>query len=251
MLASFGSWRLSPGAASSPGDTPPQQAPQRQQDCNMAALLLWHSPRHTARVAAGGLYLVICMQQLACGYLPLQPISVACGALLVGILVYMYRHGSRVPSYPSTTQATIEDALRRASRALAPVLASIVDTTTACITRSKGATAVLVGSLWFLLCVSELRVASQWTLMCCAWLMLFTVPFAYSHMRDVVDAAVDRWWAAGHHAATSPASLSSRDLRRVGGSAGAAVVVFALLYDLSFVTRVSLAAVVFFIVARW
>lgn len=239
VLASLGSWRLSPPP--SPDDVPP---PPPVPAFDLPALLLWHQPKHTARVAAAGLYTLICLQQLAHGALPLQPLSLACGALLVWLLTHIYRHGGASTSAPDVRalERALATAMQRAACAAAPVLAATVVCTKSFVARSKGATVVLVASLWLLLSLSELRIASQWVLLCCAWLMLFSVPVTYVHMREAVDHHVERWWRVE---ALNPATMTARDARRVGVGAAGAVVVFALLYDLSIVARLSLAAVAF------
>lgn len=238
VLASLGSWRLSPPPSPDEAHPPPPAS------FDLPALLLWREPRRTARIGAAGLYTLICLQQLAHGALPLQPLSLACGALLVWLLTHIYRHGSA--EAPTTNSRALEDALaaamHRAARATAPVLASTVVCTKSFVARSKGATAVLIASLWLLLGLSELRVASQWALLCCAWLMLFSVPVAYVHMREAVDHHVERWWRVD---ALNPSTMTACDARRLCAGAAGAIVVFALLYDLSIVARLSLAAVAF------
>ncbi|KAG2446609.1 hypothetical protein HYH02_008594 [Chlamydomonas schloesseri] len=242
------------------------------------AVLLWHNPWRTGRIFGAGLYIFVCLRQLAKGHDLLQPST----ALLVGCFLLLlrnvvregmatYRRAQQQPEDggggggsgaedaaqfeppPSTraerdaeyVQQRVELVLRRAALGAARYGAALFVLGAGLLSGRRPITSALVAALLWLGCVvGELRVMSQPTFWLLCYVGCFTIPAAYGRCRAAMDEGTE---AALRFVVRLLVTGSRASLAMAGG---VGVVLLAAL-PLNLVLRATLAAVAAFGVLLW
>ncbi|KAG2483475.1 hypothetical protein HYH03_017657 [Edaphochlamys debaryana] len=187
------------------------------------SVLTWQNPWVTGRIFGAGLYLAVCMRQLAKGHDLLQPST----ALLAFCFLLLTRNCVRrgVASYrraqaaaqqgedaaaaaaaPSPReddeterlreaaemQQRVERVLRGAALQAARYGAAVVVLGLGLLSGRRAITSALVaGCLWLGMVLGELRLFSQPTFWLLCYVAVFFVPAAYARCREAMDAGVE------------------------------------------------------------
>ncbi|GFR51309.1 hypothetical protein Agub_g13673 [Astrephomene gubernaculifera] len=193
-------------------------------------VLMWHNPWRTTRIFGAGLYLAVCMRQLAKGHDLLQPstaLFAGCFALLLRNVVRegvaSYRRAQQqqlgqqgqllqgqgregqacTSSEPEDSelerlkataqlQQRVEAVLRRAALGVARYGAALVVLGAGLLSGRRAITSALAAVLlWLGMVVGELRVTSQPTFWLLCYVATFTIPAAYARCHDAMDAGVE------------------------------------------------------------
>ncbi|KAG2430554.1 hypothetical protein HXX76_010073 [Chlamydomonas incerta] len=263
------------GGGGAVADQPLSAAASREAIVAVQAVLLWHNPWRTGRIFGAGLYLFVCLRQLAKGHDLLQPST----ALLVGCFLLLLRNLVRegMANYrraqheagaaeaapeaepPSTRaerdaehaqaavvlQQRVELMLRRAALGGARYGAALFVLGAGLLSGRRHTTTALVAALLWLGCVvGELRVMSQPTFWLLCYVGCFTIPAAYGRCRAAMDEVTE---TVLRFVARLLVNGSRASLAMAGG---VGVVLLAAL-PLNFVLRATIAAIAAFGVLLW
>ncbi|PNW75934.1 hypothetical protein CHLRE_12g554300v5 [Chlamydomonas reinhardtii] len=267
-----GSMARAGGSGGGGGVAEPPMSVAASQEAVLAvqAVLMWHNPWRTGRIFGAGLYLFVCLRQLAKGHDLLQPST----ALLVGCFLLLLRNllrqavamrraqqqegsgggaatedGAEAEAEHAQAavemQQRVELVLRRAALGGARYGAALFVLGAGLLSGRRGTTSALVAALLWLGCVvGELRVMSQPTFWLLCYLGCFTIPAAYGRCRAAMDEGTE---AALRFVARLLVTGSRASLALAGG---VGVVLLAAL-PLNLVLRATLAAVAAFGVLLW
>lgn len=178
----------------------------------MERLLSWQEPWATARVLAAGLYLLLCIHQLAHRLGPVLPPSTAlCGSALLYMAYHVLRNTwlryrriadpERAPPLLSSQevvaadmelQARIHGRLAAGAARVLPAVATAAVLAHKHLSARRLTSTVFIGaSLWLGMILGELRLMSQMAFFIIAYAALFTLPWLYLQFRRAFDAAVE------------------------------------------------------------